>query len=108
MACYSGYHRARIRSVRHAEHRFVAKNTFAKSLCSASPSATCCGSAWLSWLRGCKAMSAPMFELEGPPTWGDFGQILFSGYPVGETDGKIKLMRTGPFMPPITFPSSHC
>ena len=49
-----------------------------------------------------------MFHLQGPTTWGDFGQILFSGYPVGETEGKTRLMRTGPFMPPITFPSLEC
>ncbi len=38
--------------------------------------------------------------------WGDYGNILVSGMSahLGRKDGLIQLERTGPFVPPITFP----
>jgi len=41
-----------------------------------------------------------------PSEWGDYAQILQQGMGVhsAKVDGKLQLERTGPFIPPITFP----
>jgi len=43
---------------------------------------------------------------EGP--WGDYGRILIHGMSIHlpREDGLIQLERTGPFIPPITFPGA--
>ena len=43
------------------------------------------------------------------PPWGDYGDVLVNGMSSGgrDDDGFIKLERTGPFIPPITFPGIH-
>lgn len=43
---------------------------------------------------------------EANAPWGDYGSILFNGMSahLGGDDGPIQLERTGPFVPPITFP----
>src|SRR5919197_1481155 len=45
---------------------------------------------------------------EAPHPWGDYGDILAQGM-AGESarapDGGLELERTGPFVPPITFPA---
>lgn len=50
----------------------------------------------------------PTFRLEGPSTpWGDYGDILLHGMSchIGRTSaGTIQLERTGPYVPPISFP----
>lgn len=39
--------------------------------------------------------------------WGDFGDILVAGFDDGSGGTeRIDLMRTGPFVPPVTFPSA--
>jgi hypothetical protein len=40
------------------------------------------------------------------PEWADYGDILIAGMSehLGRRDGLIQLERTGPFVPPITFP----
>lgn len=54
-----------------------------------------------------------VFQMRGgEPPWGDFGNILIRGMSrrLGRTDGgkgAIQLERTGPFVPPITFPSGN-
>ena len=40
--------------------------------------------------------------------WGDFGAILSGGFTAGRRDGKMMLMRSGPFVPPISFPPLAC
>jgi hypothetical protein len=50
----------------------------------------------------------PLYTLE--PTvlldrWGDYGVILCDGLPLrGEGDEPLRLLRSGPFVPPISFP----
>lgn len=47
------------------------------------------------------------YILRGPePYWGDYGDILIHGMSAyaDRMDGKIQLYRTGPFIPPISFP----
>jgi hypothetical protein len=49
------------------------------------------------------------FRLRGPDEpWGDYGSILFHGMSCysDREDGLIQLERTGPFIPPISFPAS--
>ncbi len=50
-----------------------------------------------------------LFQVEPADSpWGDYGTILVHGMSAhlgrGETDGLIRLERTGPFVPPVTFP----
>jgi hypothetical protein len=45
-----------------------------------------------------------MFKPINARFWGDYGSILISGYPIGEENGLLELYRTGPFVPPMTFP----
>jgi hypothetical protein len=50
-----------------------------------------------------------LYRLEGPKApWGDYGNILLHGMSMhlARDKGKIQLERTGPFMPPITFPGA--
>jgi len=46
-------------------------------------------------------------RVEAP--WGDYGEILHHGisWNRGRVDGFIQLERTGPFIPPLTMPSTH-
>jgi hypothetical protein len=43
----------------------------------------------------------------GPVPWGDYGRVLVQGISrrLPRVDGVIQLERTGPFVPPIAFPS---
>lgn len=52
-------------------------------------------------------MSTPRLYVlkSAPPPWGDFGSILWHGMTENRTsDGRIKLQRTGPFVPPVSLP----
>src|ERR1700683_4608615 len=42
-----------------------------------------------------------------PSPWGDYGRILFHGMSrhLRRSGGRIQLERTGPFVPPMTFPA---
>jgi len=53
-----------------------------------------------------KPLSVPTLWVVGQRNlWGDFGDALISGYARRETDdGPLSLHRTGPFLPPISFP----
>jgi len=46
------------------------------------------------------------FRVDGPKLWGDYGHILLNGMTahLPRKDNRLQLERTGPFMPPITFP----
>lgn len=46
------------------------------------------------------------YELRTPDVWGDYGTILIGGMASDEEskDGSLLLSRTGPFIPPISFP----
>jgi hypothetical protein len=46
------------------------------------------------------------FQLKGPKLWGDYGDILLHGMTahLEKIENRLQLERTGPFMPPITFP----
>ena len=45
--------------------------------------------------------------LEGPNSpWGDYGAILANGMCAYSADGGIRVRRTGPFVPPISFPGA--
>src|SRR6478609_2295955 len=50
-----------------------------------------------------------LFKLEGPGTpWADYGALLWHGMAehLGrDVEGRLQLERTGPFVPPITFPA---
>jgi hypothetical protein len=48
----------------------------------------------------------PFFKVDGPNLWGDYGDILVHGMTahLPRKDNRLQLERTGPFMPPITFP----
>ena len=48
------------------------------------------------------------YSVRGPDLWGDYGDILVTGMTghLGRKDSLLQLERTGPFVPPITFPSS--
>lgn len=46
-----------------------------------------------------------LFVLKDPPApWGDLGHILMQGMADRAPDGSLLLYRTGPFIPPISFP----
>lgn len=53
-----------------------------------------------------KTRSDPtLWVVEPRKLWGDYGDVLISGYARRETDdGPLSLHRTGPFLPPISFP----
>ena len=38
--------------------------------------------------------------------WGDYGDILSQGLAIRHDDGRVELSRSGPFVPPISFPGS--
>jgi hypothetical protein len=46
------------------------------------------------------------FIVKGPELWGDYGAILIRGMTahLPRKDDRLQLERTGPFIPPITFP----
>lgn len=46
------------------------------------------------------------FSVRGPSLWGDYGDILVAGMTahLERKDSILQLERTGPFLPPITFP----
>jgi hypothetical protein len=46
------------------------------------------------------------FVLETPKLWGDYGDVLISGYYRREGDGPVELHRAGPFLPPLSMPWS--
>jgi hypothetical protein len=47
-----------------------------------------------------------LFVLKEPPSlWGDYGYILTQGMAERTPDKSLLLYRTGPFIPPISFPS---
>lgn len=47
------------------------------------------------------------FRIKGPDFWGDYGTVLAGGSDQGrDCCGRLRLRRTGPFMPPITVPLS--
>jgi hypothetical protein len=58
--------------------------------------------------RGNKTISGRVFRMEGRrmTRWGDYGDILQHGMTahLDRTGGRLSLERTGPYMPPITFP----
>jgi hypothetical protein len=50
---------------------------------------------------------APMTRMYLPRSaysWGDYGRILVAGYCAERENGLLSLLRTGPFVPPISFP----
>jgi hypothetical protein len=55
-------------------------------------------------------MTQSFFKIDGrqvfPKDWGGYGDILQHGMTthMGRRDGKLSLERTGPYIPPITFP----
>jgi hypothetical protein len=54
-----------------------------------------------------REVSPPAMLLrEAPSSWGDYGHILAHGMSrhLPRQDGRIQLERTGPFIPPISFP----
>lgn len=43
-----------------------------------------------------------------PQSWGDYERILVGGMAIGDRqNGQLQLQRTGPFVPPLTFPKFH-
>jgi hypothetical protein len=50
-----------------------------------------------------KEASVKFYHLGSIRLWGDYGHILVNGM-TEEKDGQLQLKRTGPFVPPITFP----
>jgi hypothetical protein len=46
------------------------------------------------------------FRVDGPSLWGDYGSILIHGMTahLPRKENRLQLERTGPFMPPISFP----
>ena len=49
------------------------------------------------------------YEIAGLSPWGGMGHILIHGFLWDEHSPDIyELVRTGPFVPPISFPSRHC
>ncbi len=52
-------------------------------------------------------MSDVFVLTSNPPPWGDFGKILIHGMTANSprSNGLLCLERTGPYVPPITFPS---
>jgi hypothetical protein len=46
-----------------------------------------------------------IYSMNGPhPPWGDYGRILIHGLARSGEGSSVQLQRTGPFVPPITFP----
>lgn len=45
------------------------------------------------------------YRVRSPNPWGDYGSILVTGIACLESDGSVELERTGPFIPPISFPN---
>lgn len=55
-------------------------------------------------------MHPPIFTLHAPTSpWGDYGDILTHGLTILPRDdrGRLQLERTGPFVPPLSFPVMH-
>jgi hypothetical protein len=54
----------------------------------------------------CEIGTMSFFSGRGPRLWGDYGSILIHGMTahLPKKDNRLQLERTGPFMPPITFP----
>ena len=54
------------------------------------------------------APQTKFYLLSGPDYWGDYGHVLIQGYADDreQSNGVLEVSRTGPFMPPITFPRS--
>jgi hypothetical protein len=48
-----------------------------------------------------------IYILRGPalPDWGDYSDILVSGWSIRDNKEMLELLRTGPFIPPISFPN---
>ena len=50
------------------------------------------------------------YHVQGLQVWGDYGDALVNGYVKNDLNRRaneiLKLDRTGPFMPPITFPAN--
>lgn len=62
-------------------------------------------------LQDCDETVADFYRLESPNVpWGDYGSILVHGMTScsARDDGSPELQRTGPFVPPITFPGLDC
>ena len=54
-------------------------------------------------------MKNELFQLNDNNPWGGFGSVLISGFLWGHFGPHQKhIVRTGPFVPPVTFPSGHC
>lgn len=69
-----------------------------------------------SWATDAKPIYAGMaknkmrfYHVQGLQVWGDYGDVLVNGLVQNDLDRRagesLKLSRTGPFMPPITFPA---
>jgi hypothetical protein len=60
--------------------------------------------------RKIDAVHPKFYRIEGHPLtpWGDYGNILQHGMTahLGRVGGLLSLERTGPYMPPITFPGA--
>ncbi len=50
------------------------------------------------------------YHVRGLQAWGDYGDVLVNGYALNSLDRRederLRVSRTGPFMPPITFPGA--
>ena len=50
------------------------------------------------------------YHVRGLQAWGDYGDVLVNGYALNDLDRHedehLRVSRTGPFMPPITFPGA--
>ena len=60
-------------------------------------------------VRGSDTTKTKYYELRADGPWGDSGRILAHGLVMGYSpeDGRPILERTGPYVPPLTRPSSH-
>jgi hypothetical protein len=54
-----------------------------------------------------RALDPPLWIVQQRELWGDYGDVLISGYARRTVDGVLSLHRTGPFLPPISFPWTH-
>src|SRR5262245_28569859 len=54
------------------------------------------------------AVRTESFRVKGIEWWGDCGDILMHGFQADGESEQMRLMRTGPFIPPITFPPLSC
>ena len=62
-------------------------------------------------LQDCDESIADFYRLESPNVpWGDYGSILVHGMTsaTARDTGSPKLQRSGPFVPPISFPGLGC